>query len=195
LWLRGEWTSLLLATAFSLLLNAAVLATFVWPEWLGAGFSTAIWPVLGGVWLASLWASWRQRAELFGVAVERASPADEGRAKSDDRLFIEAQAEYLRGNLDRAGALLQRQLQRLPRDAPSRLLLATLFRRSGRLDEAEEQLIVLGKIDEAVSWLPEIGSEQRLIERDRLARQTDEMESMAQDLRPASAVSATARAA
>ncbi len=184
LWLRGEWASLLLATGFSLLLNAAILATFVWPEWLGPGFAAAIWPVLGGVWLVSLWGCWRQRNELFGTSAEAvAEPAGKDLA-AYDRLFIEAQGEYLRGDWDRARTLLERQLGRFPRDAASRLLLATLLRRSGRLDQAEEQLIVLGKLDQAAPWLHEIGSEQRLVERDRLAGQATPDGEVAQDLRP-----------
>jgi Tetratricopeptide repeat len=184
LWLRGEWASLLLATGFSLLLNAAILATFVWPEWLGPGFATAIWPVLGLVWLTSLWGSWRQRNELFGTSAEAVAETAGKDLVAYDRLFIEAQGEYLRGDWDHARTLLERQLGRFPRDAASRLLLASLLRRSGRLDQAEEQLIVLGKLDQAAPWLQEISSEQRLIERDRLAGQAPPDGEVAQDLRP-----------
>lgn len=183
LWLRGEWASLLLATGFSLLLNAAILTTFVWPEWLGPGFVSSIWPVLGLVWGVSLWGSWRQRAELFGgspVATDESAAKDPA---AYDRLFIEAQGEYLKGDWERARTLLERQLERFPRDAASRLLLATLLRRAGRLDEAEEQLIVLGKLDHAAPWLQEIGAEQRLIERDRRSAEANPDGEMARNLR------------
>ena len=54
LWLRGHGPSLLVAVGFSILLNLALVSTFLWPALLGEAFPALAWPVLGLIWLVSL---------------------------------------------------------------------------------------------------------------------------------------------
>lgn len=167
LWLRGDGAALLLAAGFTALLNLAILGTFVWPLWLGAGFQAIVWPVLGAVWAISLWSHWFQRETLFCRPVlPGQEPAAEDTA-SYDRLFIEAQGEYLKCQADRAIQLLERQLSRYPRDAESRLLLVSVLRRKGAADRAAQQLEWLSRLDQAAPWREEIRREAELLARDR----------------------------
>ena len=57
-----------------------------------------------------------------------------------DTLFNQAQREYLGGHWKEAEMLLERRIANAPRDMESRLLLATLFRHSRRLEQAGEEL-------------------------------------------------------
>jgi len=164
LWMRGEWSALCLAVGFSLMLNLALVSTLVWPELIGPGFTAVVWPVLGLVWLVSAWSCWQQRFELFSSQVPTGEIASPDSETVNDRLFIEAQTEYLKGNWDQSQQLLERQLGRFPRDAASQLLLATLFRRTGKPDQANMQLDQLEKIDQSIPWRYEIARERELIE-------------------------------
>ena len=49
------------------------------------------------------------------------------------------------------------------RDIPARLLLASLLRRVGRLEEAKRQLDTLGRFEAAEKWQLEIQRERQLI--------------------------------
>jgi hypothetical protein len=75
-------------------------------------------------------------------------------------LFRSAQSEYLRGNWFQAEAILLRLLERDPRDAEARLLLATLLRHTKRFKEAREQLACLARFESAERWTEEIEREQ-----------------------------------
>ena len=82
---------------------------------------------------------------------------------SSHTLFNQAQREYLRGHWTEAESLLKRRLKLAERDIEARLLLATLFRHTERLDWASEQLLQLEKYDESVHWNFEIRRERELI--------------------------------
>ena len=155
LWLRGHWSSLLLAVAFSLVLNLALVSTFVWPALLNSVLKIAIWPFVLSAWVFFGWVSWREMAERH--VLPDLSDDD------DDTLFIQAQTEYLRGELTQAELLLTQQLKADPRDAEARLLLATLYRRDGRDEIASQQLVELQKLDDGIPWEFEIQRERQLI--------------------------------
>jgi len=155
LWQRGHWPSLVLAVAFSLVLNLALVSTFVWPGIFNSVLIWVIWPIVLTVWLVFGCISWRHsQAEPVGVEV-----SDE----FDATLFIQAQTEYLKGEYRQAELLLRKQLKAYPRDAEARLLLASLYRRTSRAENAAEQLKSLQKLDERVSWEFEIQREWRLV--------------------------------
>jgi len=81
-----------------------------------------------------------------------------------DTLFIQAQREYLGGHWEEAELLLKRRIDHAPRDMEARLLLATLFRHSRRLEQAGEQLGEMNRFDESLEWDFEIDRERQLIE-------------------------------
>lgn len=156
LWVRGQWNSLVLAVAFSMMLNLALACSFVWPDLLGQTFPLVAWPVLAVTWCLSFWVSWKS---IDSFAETRGFTAEQ-----HDTLFIQAQTEYLNGNFSVCFQMLTRHLTDNPRDLESRLLLATTCRRLGRLDEAFHQLATFRKIDGWQQWSSEVQHELHWIE-------------------------------
>ncbi len=163
LWLRGDWTALIVACGFTALFNLAVISSFIWPELLGPRFPSLIWPILALAWLISYWMSadnWEETAVAVPAIPENLS-------ERLDTLFIRAQEEYLKGDWLVAEQLLHEQLRLWPRDAEARLLLATLMRHGQRWDDACDQLDRLARFDESIPWQLEIARERNLIEQFR----------------------------
>jgi hypothetical protein len=154
LWLDGAWSGLLLAIGFALLLNLLLLATLVWEELLGGPLLTFGWTALGAIWIGtpilSSWERWRETPQ------QDAPPSED--------LFRQAQREYLKGNWFETESLLVRRLTDVPRDVESRLLLATMLRRVGRLEEARSHLADLAKLNASALWHVEMDEERRRIE-------------------------------
>ena len=154
LWMRGDWVALAIAVAYGAALNLVLVSSFVWPELLPPSFNLAGWFVLGTVWLASVLQACRTLPDL------REPP------RVDDRgLFIQAQAEYLRGHWFEAETLLRQLLRQCSRDVDVLLMLATLYRRTRRYDEAAKQLDRLDRLDEARKWRWEIVQERETLRR------------------------------
>ncbi len=154
LWIRGDWAALAIAVAFGAALNLVLVSSFVWPELLPRSFNLIGWLVLGTVWLASVFQAYRSLPHL------REPP------RVDDRgLFIQAQAEYLKGHWFEAETLLRQLLRHCSRDVDALLMLATLYRRTGRYDEAAKQLDRLDRLDEARKWRWEIAQERGTLKR------------------------------
>ena len=191
LWLRGSYPALLLAIGFSILLNLALVSTFLWPALLGNTFPVIAWPVLFFAWLASAMVSLRMIDELSAPPAmaseqERSGFSAEKVGKSENNcqsespgeishtLFNRAQREYLRGHWSESESLLKRRLEQTERDIEASLLLATLYRRTGRLDEANGQLEQLKKFDDSVHWSFEMDRERQLIELDRVEIESKE---------------------
>jgi tetratricopeptide (TPR) repeat protein len=123
----------------------------------------------GSFWLVGLvharWAAIGRRAD----------------AESDFQLdlFLAARGEYLRGEWNKATDLLQQLLRRDPRDAEARLMLATLMRHEGEIEEAREHLRKLQRLERAGHWNEEIQREwqqltwQSVTQEEGLAEQLD----------------------
>jgi tetratricopeptide (TPR) repeat protein len=152
LWRQGLWIGLTWAVGFGLLLNGLLMASLVWVELLSPGMLRAGWLVTGGIWLASVvtsaWYGW-------GVAPRRAHSAE--------AMFREAQSEYLQGKWFEAEQILGQLLEIQPRDVEARLMLATLLKHNGRLNEAAEQLRRLELLQDARTWALEIEVEKQAI--------------------------------
>ena len=226
LWLRGHGPSLLVAVGFSVLLNLALVSTFLWPALLGEAFPALAWPVIGLIWLGCMLVSvrmtptWSRPPEMATVAerdrfttqnneqftqhntrehtqeIDASESLDTTSAASDANenseyvvdnltttanrtLFNQAQTEYLKGHWDEAESLLLRQIQLDTRDVESRLLLATMYRRIERLDDAQQQLEKIERFDESTHWRFEISRELELIHEEREIDR--EFESVAED--------------
>jgi hypothetical protein len=153
LWRRGAWSGLGLACGFAALLNLLLLSTLVWTELAGPAALRLAWLGLGLSWGGiSLWSLWHGPPEPQAAVppVER-------------DLFPRALNEYLRGNWFEAEVCLSRLLEAEPGDVDSRLLLASLLRRSGRRDAARGELERLERFELAVKWRLEIERERRLL--------------------------------
>jgi len=162
LWREGAWGALLLALGAAWLLDVLLLSTLVWHEWL-----PPVARQLGWVSLIAIWGAW------VGVFVHWHRKRVANAAANDpEALFRRAQSEYLQGDLFKAEATLQYLLDREPRDAEARLLLATLLRHQQRLDEADNQLKQLSRLETAARWQIEITVERARIKHLRKAKPT-----------------------
>ncbi|MCA9237681.1 MAG: tetratricopeptide repeat protein [Planctomycetales bacterium] len=157
-WTRGSWAGLGLAVGFTALANALLVVTLVWPRWLPSRVQAG-----GGVLLATVWLlAWLDaRADWRRYLSEWASGESGDPAERSDRLYREALASYLAGDLVAAEQTITRLLKLDRRDAEARLLLATLLRRSGRATEATAELDRLEQLETAGPWLAEIAAERR----------------------------------
>ena len=167
LWFRGDFSALVTAIGFTLLLNLALVSTFLWTSWPSEGFPIVIWPIVAFIWIGSAIVTFWQ---LEQIVHPRHSAAE-----SQDTLLIRAQTEYLKGNWSEVTSLINERLKREPRNVPARLLLATLFRRTGNLEKAAQQLDVLSRFDESCHWQFEIARERDLIQ--EFAAAADEISS------------------
>ena len=160
LWTKGHSSSLVVAIGFAVLLNLALVSTFLWPTSLGITFPLVAWPTLLLIWTTSAVVTYRSIPDELAEVRHGRKNVEE----VTDTLFNQAQREYLRGHWTDAEKLLKRRLHSKPRDIESRLLLATLLRHSRRLKEASEELDGLLKLDESIQWKFEISRERQLIE-------------------------------
>ena len=149
LWLRGSLTGLVLALAFALAVDVAVFATWIWTELLDVGLLLALWTAIAAIWLAAT-------ASAF-TAFPR--PIPRGRDAATDTLFVKARDAYLARDWLLAETHLRTLLDLSPTDGEAQLLLATLLRRVGRLDEARSALEQLSRSDSGGRWLGEIARE------------------------------------
>lgn len=143
LWLRGRWSGLGWAALFTVTLDTALLATFVWPEWLSWAMTTTLWIATGSLWALGFWQSLTQLPALLGM---RSDP-------TADQKLVEAQAAYLQGRYYEAEQTLRRLLHLAPDDAEARLLLASVFRRAHRKREALDALKRLAESPRGNRWL------------------------------------------
>jgi len=149
LWWRGAWSALAAAVCFAIALDVALLATWYWSELLAASLRPFVWPMLSLVWVGGMaGTAWR------GLSAAAASDANER-----EDLFPRTLGEYLRGNWLEAEILCRRLVERDAGDAEALLLLATVLRHSGRLNEARSALAQLLRLDAAAAWEQEIREE------------------------------------
>jgi hypothetical protein len=154
LWLRGEWSGLMLAGGFSALVNLAIVATWGWTELLSPPLLGLAW---GGVilfWTVSIVTAIVQMPGLLRV------PSIE---VSQD-LFRTAQGEYLKGNWFEAELALNRLLEHDPTDIEAHLMLSTLLRRIGQAHEACQRLDQLVTLEGSARWQLEISRERQLLQ-------------------------------
>jgi hypothetical protein len=148
---EGNWSGLALALGVAGLLDAAILGSFGWTELFHPALRSALWVVFGVTWLV---------AGCFSTVWGKFSPSF-GRGRDEDHDFCEALAYYLRGNWFEAECALADRLEACARDVDARLMLATLYRRTRRWREAEQQLDLLERCEGAVKWSLEVRRERR----------------------------------
>lgn len=158
LWREGQGRSLAVAGAFAVLINLALIVTLVWPGILGTSPLIVLWFTVAVFWGIAAWNShWR-------LAALRRLPNQQDR----EALFRQAQVDYLKGHWLET----ESQLNELIRgrngddhDVDAHLFLATLYRRTRRIDEAKQQLDLLDRLDGAEKWRVEIARERQQINR------------------------------
>jgi hypothetical protein len=147
LWVQGRWDGLATAVAFTILLNGALATTFagqpsaVTPRW---AVPVAAWVLVLVLWVLATW--------LARTPSGAAAPRFE-------ELLREAQTQYLKGHWLEAESLLGKLLKESPGDLEGRLLLASVWRRTGRAAQARRLLTELRSDESAGRWLWEIEGE------------------------------------
>jgi len=149
LWLRGSFAGLLLALAFALAVDVAVFTTWIWSELIDFRLSLALWTATAVIWLFAT------ASALTGFP----PPIPRGRDATVDALFIKARDAYLARDWLAAETTLRSLLELSPTDGEAQLLLGTLLRRVGRLDEAATALETLSRSDVGAPWLASIARE------------------------------------
>jgi len=165
LWFRGAWFGLALALGFTALVNTLLAATLVWDQWLSPGLVRIGWGVLAVLWGSSAWVSLRKPP----VRAPAAPSSVAGTTEPD--LFPQVQRHFLQQNWYEAETLLSRMCSQNEQDADARLMLASVKRHQGLLDQAEEELGRLEAMIGAPKWRWEVYCERQLIARSREASQ------------------------
>lgn len=149
----GSWLGLAIAVGFTALLNLALASSILWSELFTEGLRSLIWAVVGGIWAVS--AIFASRWDSRKARPQNPSPREDS--------FALAMDHYLKGNWFEAEYVLSGLLAANPRDVDAALMLATLWRHTGRFDEAIEGLDRLERCEDAQKWLWEIGRERDLV--------------------------------
>ncbi len=156
-WFRGELHGLLSAMAMALGLNGLIILRFIYPEWLVSPGVRFVGWLLVLVWLVAVVRGYRALPHL--IMPRRA-------ARTQDH-FVDAQRSFLRGNWVEAEQLLRANLQVEQRDAPSLLLLAAVYRITGRIPMAQQCLEALQGLEAGDAWWLEVRAERERLQRAR----------------------------
>ncbi|QDT01171.1 tetratricopeptide repeat protein [Adhaeretor mobilis] len=160
LWARGSWAGLALAVGFTVLLNVWIAATLVWNEWMppevktvGAGLLATLWVL---AWVEGR-ADWRRYLAELGER-DGLDPSERSELR-----YKEAQQKYLAGDWVATEQLLLKILKQEKQDVSAALMLATLWRRQDRPQDACQELDKIEKWEAAAPWQAEIAAERRLL--------------------------------
>lgn len=153
IWTRGSWSALGMAVIAAALLNVLIVGTFGWSELIVPDLRNLLWVSLAIVWGGAAIAS--------AVKLRRQVAAGDGGSSAD--LFNQAVDLYLKGDYYQTERLLYKLLGKDARDLDARLLLATLLRHTGRIEEASKQLDQLLCFDGSEKWELEIKRELELL--------------------------------
>ncbi len=148
---NGSWIGLAWATVFAVLINLLILATLWWPE---------LFPlhVRNGMWLAA--AVFWSGATIASMRSLQSQPEED---LEGEVTFADATKLYLRADWFGAERVLTELLQKNPRDVEAGLMLATVWRHTGRIDEASQQLDRLELLDGSRRWMLEIHQERKCL--------------------------------
>lgn len=154
LWLRGSAAGMVLALAFGLAVDVAVVTTWIWTELVDVRLCMGLWAATAAVWFVAT-----------ASAVTSFPPSIPlGRDAAIDGLFVKARDAYLARDWLAAETTLRAVLDLAPTDGEAQLLLATLLRRVGRYDEAAAALTALSHSDSGGPWRIAISRELDRIE-------------------------------
>lgn len=161
LWWRGHLSALPAAIAFAAVLNALLIAQFVYTDWLSGGLvMLACWVVIAA-WVVLTVRSMRELPLLL-------TPRE---ASEEPDRFPEAQIAFLRGDYPAAEDYLNACLAVEPRDPPALLMLSGIYRQTGRMSAAQLLLGEIRKLEVAQKWDLEFQIEESRLQRDLDARE------------------------
>lgn len=154
LWLRGSVAGLVLALAFAVVFDMAILSTWIWNEFLEGPIVVGLWAAAGAIWMAA----------TISAVVAFPAPIQTGHDAAADALFTAARDAYLARDWLSAETKLRSLLVVRPTDGEAQLLLGTLLRRVGRFREARAALEALARSDAGGPWRSAIAREIDRIE-------------------------------
>lgn len=156
LWLRGSVAGLVLALAFAVVLDVAILLTWVWSDLAAGKVVLALWAATAGVWAVA----------TLSAVTTFPPPLPTGRDDAAEALFVAARDAYLARDWLAAETKLRGLLVVAPTDGEAQLLLATLLRRAGRRAESRAALERLAASDVGRPWLAVITREMHRLDGD-----------------------------
>jgi hypothetical protein len=156
LWLRGSLMGLVLALAFGVAIDVAVVTTWIWTGLVEPPFLIALWTATAAIWLVS----------TVSAAAAFPPPIRSVRPEQADALFLRARDAYLARDWVAAETRRRDLLAIAPTDGEAQLLLGTLLRRVGRPAEARQALAKLSRSDSGAAWLDAIATELRRLDDD-----------------------------
>jgi hypothetical protein len=157
LWWRGRLSALPTAIAFAAAVNFLLVSRFMYPEWLALTLVRMAGWIGVGVWLFCVVRSVRDMPALLNPRQVTEQP---------DR-FADAHRAYLRAQWPEAESLLADCLSVESRDPPSLLLLAAVYRHTGRIEAAERLLEEIRRTEAADRWWLEVDAEEKRLRRDQ----------------------------
>lgn len=149
LWLRGSPSGLVLALAFAVSLDVALVVTFIWPGLVELPLTLGLWTAVAAVWMVS----------AVSATAAFPPPIPKPRAAEVDALFARARDAYLARDWVHTESRLRELLDLSPTDGEAQLLLGTLLRRVGRGREARQALEKLARSDSGAPWRGTIAQE------------------------------------
>ena len=164
-WQAGNLRALCICLGFVFALQAAWIGTFIWPGLLTRWESRLLWwslaaSVAGSVLYQIYCAAWTTRA---------------GSTLCSDKVLQEAQSEYLRGNYFEAEELLTGYVSQGEWDVEAAMWLASIYRRTGRLEAASVVLQTIESLERGSLWADEIAQEYRKIKDSKRNKRTESL--------------------
>lgn len=163
LWLRGSRAGLLLAVAFAVLLDTALVSTWIWTELVDVQTAVGLWAAVAATWVIAV----ASAVSAFPPPLILTQDA------ATEQIFVEARDAYLARDWLAAETKLLALLALRPADGEAQLLLASLLRRVGRPVEAEKALAKLARSDSGLRWQSAIARERKLLERGSVVEQDE----------------------
>jgi len=151
LWWRGRLVALLHAVAFAVVVNFYLFCRFVYPQWLPSGVLDFLFWFTLVTWIGLL----IRDAKALPVIFHQMTVTNDNSGS-----FTDALCHALKGQCHEAEGLLTDMLAIEPRDPPSLLLLASVYRRTHRLEAANLLLREIRNLEVADGWWLEIQAEQ-----------------------------------
>lgn len=147
---HGRWSFLAIALGFGFVASAVLFVCGCWSEIIPP---ESKWWLYGGT--AAVWLIFSFLAGELSVFFDRRLLFD---ARGDR--FLELLGRYLAGEWSDAETAARSILKRNGKDPETLLLLATLYRHTGRIAEATETLAQLKRLETAARWSREIALEE-----------------------------------
>ena len=155
LWWRGRLSALPVAIGFAIAVNFVLITRFLYPGWLPSGLTAMAFWVGIVAWGFLVVRSFRELPEL--VAPRQVS--------EEPDVFSAAQLAYLQGEWPQAERLLNTVLAIEHRDPPALLMLAAVYRHTGRIESAELLIDEIERLEAADPWFLEVKLEKQRLDR------------------------------